>query len=365
MVQSNKKIVIVHDWLVGGGAEQVVLALHEMYPDAPIYTSYCSPEWQKKLDNKVVTGYLQHWPFSKLRKFLPVLRIWWFQSLNLTAYDVVISSSGNGEAKGVKKLSPNAKHIWYCHSPTHFYWDKYDEYIKNPGFGIFNPIAILGLKILVKLLRKRDYKVAQLPDIVVANSTHIQQKIKQYYGRESIIIHPPVNIERFQAFANSFKRSGYITVGRQTPYKRTNIIVEACTKLNVPLTIIGYGPEHESLKKIASSNCIFIKNASSEQVEELLPKAKAFLFAAEEDFGIAPVEALAAGTPVIAYGKGGTLDYVIDGETGILFEEQNVDSLIKAIEKSKKTNWDHKKISSHSQKFNKSTFKEKIAKLIT
>ncbi len=154
----NKKIAIVHDWLVGGGAEKVVQAMHELFPDAPIYTSYCSDEWREKLDGKVVTGYLQKWPFSKLRKFLPVLRIWWFEHLDLTDFDIVLSSSGNGEAKGVKRLNPMATHICYCHSPTHFYWDKYDEYLKSPGFGMFNPLARLGLKVLVGPLAQMGFK---------------------------------------------------------------------------------------------------------------------------------------------------------------------------------------------------------------
>src|SRR3982750_2655078 len=125
------KVAIVHDWLYGGGAERVIYELHKMYPDAPIYTSYCSPEWRQKLDGKVVTGFLQHWPFSRLRKFLPVLRIWWFTRLDFTGYDLVISSSGNGEAKGVR-VPKDTMHICYCHTPTHFYWRNYQQYLARP-----------------------------------------------------------------------------------------------------------------------------------------------------------------------------------------------------------------------------------------
>ena len=211
------KVCIVHDWLVGGGAERVVLELHRMFPDAPIFTSYCTDDWREKLDGKVITGFLQIWPFSKLRKFLPLLRIWWFTSLNLSDYDLVISSSGNGEAMGVK-TSSNQVHICYCHTPTHYYWRHYDQYLKQPGFGVFNPLARLGLRVMVGPLRKWDLKASKRPDYFIANSNHIKNDIKKYYGRDATVIHPPVDIERFSRVPNS-KRRGYITAGRQVPYK--------------------------------------------------------------------------------------------------------------------------------------------------
>src|SRR5690606_38391195 len=202
-----------------------------MYPDAPIYTSYCNKEWRRRLDNKVVTGFLQYWPFSKLRKYLPVLRIWWFSRLDLSGYDLVISSSGNGEAKGVK-TPDSTTHICYCHSPTHFYWRHYDQYIKNPGFGLFNPLARLGLKLLIGPLRSWDKKAAQRPDYFIANSTHIQRDIKRYYGRDSVVIHPPVYLQKFiEDKKSAVNRHGFLTVGRQVPYKKIDIIVRACSEL--------------------------------------------------------------------------------------------------------------------------------------
>jgi glycosyltransferase involved in cell wall biosynthesis len=190
------RVAIVHDWLYGGGAERVIYELHQLYPEAPIYTSYCSREWRDKLDNVVVTGWLQHWPFNRLRKFIPFLRIWWFTHLDLSAYDLVISSSG-AEAKGIK-VPKSTLHINYCHAPTHYYWSRYDEYMSRPGFGIFDPLARLGLKLLVSPLRKWDFKAAQRPDYMIANSSHIQAEITKYYNRDSTVIFPPVNIERFQ-----------------------------------------------------------------------------------------------------------------------------------------------------------------------
>ena len=158
---SKPKIAIVHDWLYGGGAEKVVLEIHKLYPEASVYTSFCTDEWRRKLDNKVITGYLQRWPFAKLRRLLPLLRQWWFARLDLSEYDIIISSSGNGEAKFVRKSRPEQLHICYCHTPTHFYWRHYDEYIKRPSF---RPrwLARLGLKTLVRPLKKRDFAAARL-----------------------------------------------------------------------------------------------------------------------------------------------------------------------------------------------------------
>jgi hypothetical protein len=171
------KVAIVHDWFVGGGAERVVYELHKMYPNAPIYTAYCSEQWQSRLaSTQVITSYMQHWPFSKLRKFLPPLRARWFSRLNLDAYDLVISSSG-AEAKAVKVKKP-AIHINYCHAPTHYYWGRYDEYMKNPGFGIFDPLSRLGLKLLVGPMRRWDLKAAQRPDYMIANSNFIKDQKK-------------------------------------------------------------------------------------------------------------------------------------------------------------------------------------------
>jgi glycosyltransferase involved in cell wall biosynthesis len=361
-VAHDKKIAIVCDWLIGGGAEKVVLALHELYPDAPIYTSYCSPEWRKKLNNKVVTGYLQNWPFSKLRKYLPLIRFWWFKNLNLRNYDIIISSAGNGEAKAIANLKKDAIHICYCHTPTHFYWEKYDEYVKNPGFGVFNFAARIGLKLLVHPLRKKDYYAAQKVDYFIANSHHIKQSIKKYYGKDSEVIHPPVDISRFNAIRKE-RSDTFVTIGRQTPYKRTDIIVRACSELNMPLMVLGYGPEHENLKKIAGTSVTFMHQPTNKQIDDVLAKCKAFIFAAKEDFGITPVEAIAAGLPVIAYKAGGALDYV-DESVGLFFEEQTVESLKKAIQNFEQNKYDSKHLRSKAQLFSVESFKEKIQRFI-
>lgn len=350
------KVAIVHDWLVGGGAERVVEVLHELYPDAPIYTSYATDEWRKKLDGKVVTGWLQHLGF--MRKFIPLLRIWWFTRLDLNEYDLVISSSGNGEAKSVK-TSASTKHICYCHAPTHFYWRHYSHYLREPGFGFFNPVARLGLRILVGPLRKWDYKAAQRPDVMIANSTHTAQEIKRFYDRDATVITPPVDTNRF-ATSKSTERSGFVTAGRLVPYKRVDLIIEACNQLKAPLTVVGRGPELDSLQALAGPTVVFRTDVSDEDMPGVLAGAEAFVFAAHEDFGITPVEAMASGTPVIAYQAGGAMDYVVDGKTGRFFEEQSVESLKKALLAFKPSDYSSAVISKHAEQYSTANTKSKL-----
>ncbi len=364
--KSPPRVAIVHDWLVGGGAEKVVQELHKMYPDAPIYTSYATDEWRKKLDGKVVTGYLQNWPFGKLRKFLPLLRQWWFARIDLSEFDIVISSSGNGEAKFARARS-GAKHICYCHTPTHFYWRHYESYLKYPSFGP-KPLVRFALKTLVGPLRKRDFDAAQKVDIFLANSTHIQSDIKKYYNRESTVVFPPVDTKRFQLTAQNSQlktRHGFITVGRLVPQKKLQIIIAACNELQLPLTVIGKGPEYGNLQSIAGPTITFKTNVTDEQLPLQLAKAKAFIFAAEEDFGIAPVEAMASGTPVIAYKAGGALDYVVEGKTGTFFDKQTVKSLSECLKKFNVRKYSNTAITAHAQKFSSKSFATAISRIVS
>ena len=323
------KVAIVHDWLIKGGAELVVEQLHQMYPDAPIYTSYCTPEWRARLDNKVVTGWLQH--LGGIRKFIPFLRIWWFTRLNLKDFDLVISSSG-AEAKGIK-TGRNTLHVNYCHAPTHYYWSRYEQYMARPGFGILDPLARIGLRLLAAPLRSWDLTASQRADVMVANSTHIQSEIQKYYHRDAEVVFPPVNTVRFQKAAGDTARQGFLISGRQTPYKRFDLAVEACSKLSVPLTVIGDGPDNARLRKLAGPSVTFLGAVDDTQQERAFASAEALLFPGLDDFGITPVEALAAGTPVIAYQGGGALDYVVPGKTGEFFTAPTVSSLRAAIQK--------------------------------
>lgn len=350
----------MHDWLIGGGAERVVLELHRMFPDAPIYTSYATDEWRQRLDNKVVTGWLQH--FGRLRKFLVLGRMWWFSHLDFAGYDLVISSTGNGEAKGIR-VPKGTVHICYCHSPTHFYWRHYAQYVQRPGFGVFDPLARLGLKLLVAPLRRWDWRASKRPDYFVANSTHIQRDIKTYYGRDAEVIHPPVDISRFAAAAGA-KRHGFVTVGRQAPAKRTDVAVEACTQLGLPLTVVGNGPENARLRKLAGPTISFDIAADDQKVAHYLEHAEAFIFASYDDFGITPVEALAAGTPVLAYKAGGALDYIEEGKTGLFFAGQTAGSLAATLKKFRAENFNPATARKKAEEFSPAVFAQKMRALI-
>lgn len=362
MASINPRIAIVHDWLIGGGAELVVEQLHELYPDAPIYTSYASQEWRERLDNKVITGWLQH--LGKFRKLIPPLRMLWFASLKLEGYDIVISSSG-AEAKGVK-VPKGTLHINYCHAPTHYYWGRYDEYMRSPGLGWLDPFARVALRLLVRPLRKWDFKAAQRPDIIIANSTHIQREIQKYYKRDSSVVYPPVYMERFDKPVNRrHARSGFVIVGRQTAYKRFDLAVIACTKLSLPLTVIGDGPEHKHLRKLAGKTVTFLGRASDDIVEEEFASAAALIFPGLDDFGITPVEAMASGTPVIALKAGGALDYVKPRVTGEFFDRETVSSLAKLLKTFDGNAYSSSAIRAYAQRFSKQTFQTHMSTLVS
>lgn len=355
--KKSPRIAIVHDWLVGGGAEKVVEQLHLMYPDAPIYTSYATPEWRRRLDNKVKTGYLGLEPFGKIRKFLAPLRALWFRSLDLSSYDLVIASKGNGEASYVKPR-PDTKFVVYCHSPTHFYWRKRSEYLKNPGFGWLNWLAKIGLRLLSKPMKSWDYRSMQRPDIIIANSTYIQSEIKRCYGRNSVVVWPPVDITRFRHHSKT--RHGYITIGRQVPYKRFDLVVQAANSLSLSLTVMGQGPENSKLKALAGRTVKFIDSPSDQEISQALSSSEGFIYAANEDFGITPVEALASGTPLIVLSQGGASDYVIDGKTGVGFGSADVESIIKALKEFENYKFSPRKLSDFASTFSPDNFRARI-----
>jgi glycosyltransferase involved in cell wall biosynthesis len=356
------KVAIVHDWFVGGGAEKVVEQISQLFPDAPIYTSYCSPEWRQRLaPAKVITGYLQHWPFPTLRKFIPILRQHWFSHLDLDGYDLVISSSG-AEAKGIR-VPKGSLHVNYCHAPTHYYWGRYDEYLENPGFGPLNWLARLGLKLLVGPMRHWDLKAAQRPDVMIANSSYIQAAIKKYYGREATVIHPPVDVARFKT-DHQHERFGFLVSGRQTPYKRFDLAVAACTKLELPLTVVGKGPDHKRLMSMAGTSVRFVTEANDEEVAEHMQHASAFIFPGLDDFGISAIEALAAGTPVIAYKDGGALDYIKPGVTGVFFDKQTIASLSQALKTFNPRDFSSATVSKYVQDFSPEAFRTKFLAML-
>lgn len=350
------RVAIVHDWLVGGGAELVVEQLHKLFPEAPIYTSYCTPEWRQRLNGQVRTGWLQ--PFGKIRKFIPILRIWWFTHLKFDGYDLVISSSG-AEAKGIR-VPKGTLHVNYCHAPTHYYWSRYEQYMKRPGL---KPawLGRLGLWLLVRPLRKWDYKAAQRPDHIIANSSHIRSEIKKYYSRDSTVIFPPVSIERFQKPENQkLKRRGFLISGRQTPYKRFDLAIAACNELEELLTVIGDGPDSRRLRDLAGHDITFLGKVSDEVVEHEFASANALIFPGLDDFGITAVEALAAGTPVIAYKAGGALDYILPGKNGEFFDEPTPQSLAAVLKNFRPERYSHAAIANYARRFSAEEFRKNI-----
>ncbi len=355
------KVAIVCDWLTGiGGAERVIWELHQLYPEAPIYTSQYDPDklgWFEGAD--VRTTRLQHLP-ARFKKFLPLLRAWTFSRLDLSEYELVLSSSG-AEAKGVR-TGPNTTHICYCHSPTQYYWTRHDEYLRRPGFPFgLNWLARLGLKLLIGPLQRWDRRAAKRPNYMIANSTYTQEAIKRYYHRNSVIIPPPVETERFKLGAGQPPlRHGFVIAGRQTPYKRFDLAIEACNELKIPLVVIGDGPDHRRLEKLAGRSTTFLTNTGDAEIAGHFQSALGFILPNLDDFGIVAVEAMAAGTPVIAYNKGGALDYVVPGKTGLFFERQTAKSLAAALETAVSKTFDHGAIAEHAGQFSVDNFSKKM-----
>lgn len=364
------RIAIVHDWLTNmGGAEKVVLALHEAFPDAPIYTSTYIPEKMPEFAGlDIRTTRLQNLPkpLRKLHKFFPMQRIRAFQELDLSDYDIIISSS-SAEAKQVKKSRPDQVHICYCHTPVRYYWSHYSEYRRDPGFGKLNWIIRLAMPFFVPPLKKADYQAAQNVDVFVANSTEVQQRIKKYYGRLSTVIYPPVDVDRFTPARD--RGDYYVTLGRQVHYKRFDLVIQAANKLRLPLKVFGDGPEHEKLVALAGPTIEFLtdrqSNASDHAVTEALNNAKGFIYAAEEDFGIVQAEALAAGALVVALGRGGTTDIVDDGVSGILFADQTTESIVDALQRAEDISFLPATLRRKAKRFDKSLFITKIRKVVS
>ena len=367
---SQPKIAIVCDFLTTmGGAENVVLALHEAFPQAPIYTALYNPEKVPafaKLD--VRTSSLQKLP-KKLRlyhKLFPTMAVKAMRELDLSEFDIIIASSYL-HGHQVTKTRPNQVLIEYCHTPPRYYWSHYEEYRKNPGYGKLNPFVRALMPLLVPKQRKLDLQAASQVDVFIANSTETQKRIKRYYNRSSMIIYPPVDTKRFTPARN--REDYYVTIGRQLPYKRYDLAVQAATKLNKKLIVFGNGPMHETLVKLAGPTVEFRTNrfgdASDTEYEKILNAARGFIYPAEEDFGIVSVEALAAGAPVIGLGKAGTLDVVSSPEVGVLFQHQTVNDVVAAIKEAEATKFFPSKLNRTARRFDKTLFLTKIKKVVS
>lgn len=363
------RIAIVCDFLATmGGAENVVLALHKIFPDAPIYTAMYNPEKVPAFDGlDIRTSSLQKLPgwLRKYNKLFPTMAVKAMRKLDLSKFDIIITSSYL-HGHQVTKTRPGQIIINYCHTPPRYYWSHYKEYLKDPGYGKLNPLIRALMPLLVPRQRKLDLEAAKQVDIFIANSTETQRRIKQFYDRPATVIHPPVSTSRFTP--SKQRGEHYVTIGRQLPYKRYDLAVAAAAKLGKKLLVFGNGPAHNTLKKIAGPTVEFrtdrFGDASDAEYEKAITTARGFIYAAEEDFGIVTVEALAAGTPVIGFGKAGTLDIVQDGESGVLFTKQTVDAVTEAIRKREQLTFSPHDLQRKAKRFDEGLFATKIRKIV-
>lgn len=377
--QKIKNLSIVHDWLTNmGGAEQVVINFHRSFPTAPIYTLFYTPSnLSPELQNlDVHTSFLQKdKPVLKHQKYFPLMPLAW-RKMELENTNVILSSSSSC-AKGVKKPK-NAIHICYIHTPMRYAYEFEDEYLEK-----FGSVKKLAAKILIFFIRAWDKKNSKKVDLFIANSHEVANRVKKHYHRDAIVINAPVRVDKFAPSENT--EDYYVAFSRLVKYKRIELAISACKKLGRKLYVLGDGEERENLERLAygkdydkvqdflaknSSSDLpenfeghtirFFGRVSDEDLRKYLSECKALIFPAYEDFGIAPVEAEASGRPVIAYKKGGALDTVKDGETGVFFEKQTTNSVAEAIEKFEKMNFDSNKIRKHAETFSEENFRTKI-----
>ena len=356
------RVAIVHDFLMQmGGAEKVVEVLHDLYPDAPIYTS--------AFDARAMPAHYQSWDIrtsfmqklllnKKLHRAALLLYPTAFESFDLSAYDLVISSS-SAFAKGVI-TQPHTTHVCYTHSPMRYAWAT-TSYVEKER--IASPLRSM-LAPGLHYLRTWDAIASMRVDRYIANSSSIARRVRKFYRREAEIVHPPVDTARFQVAPPSERQDYGIIASRLVPYKRVDMAVDAFTRLGKPLKVVGSGRGLKELKEKAGPTIEFVGYASDAELPGLIARAAMYLMPGEEDFGIAPVEANAAGVPVVAYAAGGALDVQVDGQTGCLFEQPTVDSLCEAIERAYATPWDTEVIRRNAMRFDVETFKEKIERVI-
>lgn len=362
MGSGDSKVALVHDWLVSsGGGERVLKCLHEMYPDAPVYTlvhdDRAAPAWTRDCD--VRTTRLQRIPGAKShhKAMLPLMPRAW-EALDLTGYDLVLSTCSSC-CKGVL-TRPDALHVCYCFSPIRYVWDMYYEYLENAG-----ALKRLAMPRLIHKIRLWDFAAAQRVDHFVADSDFVAQRIRKFYRREPRTIYPgaPLCARPAADPAGDY----YLVVSRFVGYKRVDIAVEACNMLGRRLVVIGSGGEEEGrLRGLAGPTVEFLGRVSDEEMQEAYAGARAFLFPGVEDFGLTPIEAMSAGAPVLAYGRGGALETVSDGETGLFFHDQSAEGMATCIERFERegVSLSRAEIRGRASAFSEERFKEEMASFV-
>ena len=358
---STFKIALAHYYLVSvRGGERVFHTLSQTFPQADLFSVVCNPTSQPAwlAQRTMTTSFLQKMPgswryFRQLFMFYPLA----VEQFDLSTYDLVISSSA-GFTHGLL-TPPETCHICYCHNTFRYAWNWYHDFMQSSGLG-----GRLLMAPLLNWVRTWDFAAAQRVDYFIANSAVTQQRIKKYYRRDSIIIHPPIETKHFTPCAESEIGDYYLTVSELVPYKRVDVIVDAFNQSGCKLIVVGDGPQRALLQKMARPNITFVGRASEQQLGEFYRRCRALLFMAKEDFGMVPLEANAAGRPVLAYGAGGALETVIDGKTGLFFPEQTVDSLMQVIERFEQMHFDPQVIRAHAENFDTTVFQQKICAFV-
>lgn len=354
------KIALIHDYLTQrGGAERVFELLCQHFPSADIYTSLYDPAETIELGNRVVqTTVLQKIPgASKHFRLMAPLYYPAFRALDLQQYDLLISSS-TSFAKAVRKRA-DAKHICFCHNVTRFLWDT-ETYLKSfSGYQKFYSL----IQPIFKAMRITDLAYAKEPDLYIANSSTVADRIQKIYSQEALVINYPIDASKFSF--SSQKQNYYLVCSRLLSYKRVDIIVDAFNKLGLPLKVIGEGPEKSQLEARANANIEFLGHVSDAVRTNLMAHARSVIVAALEDYGLVPIEANVSGTPVIAYGNGGVLDTQIPGQTGVFFHHQTAQAVQRAVLVSQGIQWDHHKLRDHAlSHFSENVFFQKVDRVI-
>jgi glycosyltransferase involved in cell wall biosynthesis len=364
-----KLAIVCDDLIQHGGAEKVFEAVIETFPEAPIYTSVASKEWLKRLrDREVTTSFLQKFPFStKLNRYYSpfFLHTLAFESFDFTGFDIVLSLSSRYAHHISTK--PQTKHVCYMYSPGRMFWEPFD-YFENERYGMLKPIKKLApwfLKYPLSYLRVLDYNKAQKVDKFIAISEVTKSRIKKYYGRESEIVHPFADLDMFLKLKPK-QGDYYLIITRLAAWKKVDVAVKACSNLNIPLKIIGDGPDRKRLESMAGKSCEFLGDLDldDEKKAEIISGCKAVIITQKEDFGIVPLEAMACGKPVLAYGYGGSTETVLDGLTGRFFDEQTSESLEKVLKIFNERNYDPDRCRERAKEFSKEEFQEKIKNII-
>lgn len=354
------KVALVHDYFFqGGGAERVMEVLHEMFPEAPIYTTVLRREtlWPRLQSADIRTSWLQGLMHRGVpaRALLP-LYPQAIESLDLSAFDLVISNS-SAFAKSAR-VRDGACHLCYCHTPMRFAWSQ-DAYIRRERFG---PLTRMALRPVLAYMRNWDLRTRRRPFAYLGNSSTVVRRIQATYGISAQLMHPPVDVSR--CYAEPDRDDYYLIVSRLAPYKRIDLAVEAFNRMQRRLVIIGDGPDRRSLAEMAGPTVSLLGRLSDAEVSRHYATARGFVLPGEEDFGITPLEANASGCPVIAAAAGGALDTVVDGATGVLFAEGHVSALVEAVQRSETIAWDIPTLQRHAEQFSETAFKQRMGDAI-